>query len=538
MSGKTRAELEEEQYSIGIGGTRTPIWREAFSASYFGKWANLAIKGLNENAGTMSYYAALSCWVQGGKDAVQNRQKLLFQLLKATGFSSILPTDGINRHYSSLPSNNMFITRVLKNLCTIYIDEPARQLIPKGRKQTPEKAAGEIFSDLTNQAGLNYRLLQAHRKAKFCGSAAVRPRVRRGEIQLQILTPEQYQCVYDDYGNLLEIYIPFNAIANNPGTNENKTELRYEYWDNEVYRVLDENGCPIPFIHTYRTYNPGMNDFTDENSVELTELEHGYGRIPFEILSFDINDNDNTGGSEDLYELVRIQLACNALDYMAMENVCYSAVAMWVMTNMGLGSGAKIAPGAAFVREGVKSPDVGELMPPQVETVSMTTYFDAINALKEKIKIQAMKDLGLPNSLILENPGLASGEALKVDYRELEMIRREDIELMRPFEKRLLGLTLTVASKDPASPYFGKIEPDYNYSIDYKELFSNERTIGELETLEKKKQRGVVTPLEYLQGYKADDTITTDDDAIEYINGNLEKFSQIKGEENEHTGIG
>ncbi len=532
MSGMTRADLEEEQYYGGLGGARAPIWRDAFNTSYYGKWANLAIKGLNQNSDVMSYNAALSCWVQGGKDAVQCRQKLLYSLLKATGFSSILPTDGINRHYASLPSCNLFINRVLKNLCTAYIEEPAREPIARSLRDSPSAAETCVFTEITKQTGFNYKLLQAHRKAKLCGSAAVRPRVRRGELQLQVLTPEKYQCVYNDYGTLLEIYIPFNELVNKPGTDETTTELRYEYWDREFYMVLDENGRQVPFLHTYRTYNAGANDFSDEKTVELMQLEHGYGRIPFEILSFDINDNDHTGGSEDLYELVRAQLACNALDYMAMENVAYSAVSMWVMTNMGLGAGAKIGPGAAFAREGVKSPDVGEPAPPSVETVSMTTYFESINSLKEKIKVQAMKDLGLPNSLILENPGLASGEAMKVDYRELEMIRKEDIELLRPFEKRLLGLALTVAGRDPASPYYGAMGDIYDYSIDYKEPFSAEKTIGQMEALEFRRAKGVISPLEYLSGYKADDTIAGDDEAMDYIKGNINKFGNINGGEN------
>jgi len=120
----------------------------------------------------------------------------------------------------------------------------------------------------------------------------------------------------------------------------------------------------------------------------------------------------------------------------------------------------------------------------------------------------------------------------------LEMLRREDVENLRPFEKRLLELTLIVANTDAASPYLGKITQKYEYSIDYKELYSNENTKDEIEIVEGKWQKGLLTPLEYLQSYKLDDTIETDEQAIEFINKNLEYKSLIKGGMNDATGSG
>jgi hypothetical protein len=407
------------------------------------------------------------------------------------------------------------------------LENPDRKLLGTSKEPVTDDKLLTIFNDIIQDASVNYKLLNAHRRAKFIGEVALHPRIRRGQLQLQILTPDKYQAVYDSYGNMLEIYIPFYETINKPGTDEMDTVLRYEYWNNKIYQVLDENGDYVKFTHTIQKYNPDTLDFTTTQQLELTELRHGYGRIPYEILSFDSNDNDNTGGSDDLYELLKAQLVCNCMDYMAFENVSYSAVAMWVITNFNQGKNITIAPGAAFVMDGVKEPAEGELSTPMIDSVSQTTYFDAINELKRAFQLQTMKDLGLPNSLVLDNPGLASGEAMKVDYRELENIRKEDVELLKPFEKRLLNLILTVASKDVASPYYGKIQTNYDFTIDYKELINQEKTKEEIETLIQKKDLFVLSPLELLSALNKNDNIKTDDEAIEIMLKNKEMFTKL-----------
>jgi hypothetical protein len=514
---------------------KTPVYADAFSYDIRKNWQNLEIMNLNNNVYDMSYNMSLAVFLRDGREAVEARQRLLFSFLKASGFAATKPTDGINRHYSSLPSDNSYIKRAVKNLCTNYMNPPDREIL---NSSTLEPIGDEFVNDLINslfsESSLDYALLKAHQKAKFTGEAAVHPRIRRGAVQLQILTPDQYQVVKDDYGEILEYYKPFHQVIPNPVNATVQSALRFDYWDRDVYRLLDENGIPVPFLHEITHFDSETGTYSVKEQVELLELEHGYGRIPIEILSFDINDGDGTEGREDLYELLKAQLAANMLDYLARENVTYSAIALWVFINFGLGrENLPISPGTALISNNVQQD--GSLMPPQTQTVSQETYYESIHSLKEKIMIQAMKNLGLPNSLVLDNPGLASGEAMKVDYRELENIRKEDTALLKPFEKRLLKLIIRIANTDPASPYMGLFSGNYEFSIDYKELFNKETTKEEIEILNEKKRLGIISPLEYLRALKADDTISTDEQAIAEINRNLELFKQT-GDNNDKAG--
>jgi hypothetical protein len=532
---------QREELGLSTEGyaKKTPIWRNAFSLNVLNRWTDLKYKGMNENIDVMTYYTALSCFINDGSANVELRRELLYWFLEAIGFDKIDVSSSINRNYAGLPSSNLYCKRVVKNLCTNYINSPEREYLnlANGEPIKDDKQL-ETLKKLTSGVGIDFKLLAIHRKAKFCGQALIHPRIRKNEVQLQILTPNEYQIEFDSYGNMLAVFVPFNEIIPNPVTGALSVELRYDYWDKTVYRLLDRKGNPIPFNHTIVKSNPLTNEFTDSTEITLTELKHGYGRIPYELLNFDINDGDGYSGEDDLWELLQSQLICNALDFMAMQNVSFSAISLWLFVNFQINPKTTISPGKAFVAEGVKEPDAGDLLPPSADTIAPQTYFDAINDLKEKVMIQTMKNLGLPNSLILDNPGLASGEAMKVDYRELEMIRREDVELLKPFEKRVLDTIIIVANKDAASPYLGKINYKYDYSIDYRELFSNEKTKEEIETLIQKKDLGVISPLELLTALNRDDNITTDEEAIEIMKKNKEYFKLLNEVNNDQAGTG
>ncbi len=529
MSGYTRTQLEErEQYGFNAYG-KAPIYNDAFSSTVNSTWANLKVTALNDTIPDMCYNKLLSIFIRDGRDAVEGRQKALFSYLKASGFSCDKATDGINRHYASLPSDNLYIKRVMKNLCSNYINPPDREFLDIKTKNPINNAKLiESLKTALDDARFDYLLNKIHQRGKYAGKCLAMPRIRRNKLSIQLLLPDAYNTVKDEYGEILEIYIPFYEVINKPGTDETETVQRFHYWNKEKYQVLDEYGDAVRFTMPISIFDTTLNDFTNKVYPEMLEFMHGYGTIPAVELNFDVNDGDGTEGNEDLYELMKAQLACNMLDYLAAENVIFSAISFWVFVNFNIGKeNLPLSPGTALIQNNVVAQE-GAPMPPEADSISQTTYYDSIHDLKDKVMLQTMKNLGLPSSLLVENPGLASGEALKVDYRELELIRREDVTLLKPFEKELLDKLLIVANISDASPYKGQFNTKIDYSIDYKELYSNEKTKEEVDLLEQKKGMGVISPLEYLRALKVDDNISTDEAAIEEINKNLEYFSQIK----------
>lgn len=526
----TLAELErEQQYGVNTG-IRAGIYSQAFLSGLTGTWANLNAKSLSDNVLDMAYYRAFSAFVGGGRESVEARQSLLYYYMKSSGFSANKETDGIRRNYASLPSDNLSVKRVLSNLCTTYLNPPDRKFVKIDTLEpiTDEKLTKALQTCL-KEVKLDYTLLKIHQRAKFAGRVGAMVRIRRGMVNVQILMPDNYQTVKDAFGEIKEVYIPFMETVNRPGTADTETVQRFHYWNSELYQVLDSKGDAVPFINTVNTYDPITGGFTKSVETEVTEIRHGYGVLPFVELNIDVNDGDGTEGNEDLYELMKAQIVCNMLDYLRNENVIFSAIALWIFVNFGIGQeNLPLSPGSALIANNIID-EPGSPVAPGADTVSQTTYFDAIEDLKNKVMIKTMKDLGLPNSLLSENPGLASGEAMKVDYWELEQIRRQDTVLLRGFERALIRTILTVATKDPAAPkYRGKFDGKIDVSIDYKELYSNERTKDEIELLTTKKTMGVLSPLELLRAVNADDNVTDDEQAIEKINKNFELWGKIK----------
>lgn len=141
-----------------------------------------------------------------------------------------------------------------------------------------------------------------------------------------------------------------------------------------------------------------------------------------------------------------------------------------------------------------------------------------------------MKLLGLPTSLAENNPGLAaSGEALKQDWRELYEARLIDMAELKQWDRDLIRLTATVLNTDIASEWRGKFKGEYNISIDYGELQEFEAWADKSARLDKQKNDGTITVLSWYKAYTQDDSIATDEEAIQIIKDNLEMFNQLGG---------
>ena len=113
-------------------GSRTPVCVDAFSSDVVRVWQNMEVSGLNRNIYDMCYNRSLAAFLRDGREAAEERRRLLFSYLRASGFAAGRPTDGINRHYPSLPTDNLYVKRVIKNLCTNYLNSPDREPLEAG----------------------------------------------------------------------------------------------------------------------------------------------------------------------------------------------------------------------------------------------------------------------------------------------------------------------------------------------------------------------------------------------------------------------
>ena len=485
-------ELENRPYH----GTES-FYRNAFFPGMSQVWGNTIFKNEVEH---LCFSNALASFLRNTMEGEMERRKLLYYYL-SPNFDTDSTDDILNEMAGVLPTDNLEVLRALRSICVIYNDQASREV--KGKNNT-------LLLEILEKLSFDSIMQKIYRAAKLCGEVAVRPRFWNKEPQLYYLTPDKYRVKWDAYGQMTEFWAHF--------TKEENLELRdyFHVWTKDAYKVK----------------NTSQEDQEFEfNGKKLMVLKNPYGRIPFEILTMGdrYTDNNENYGS-NLWELCRAQLECNKLDLLSNENVIYNGFAVWLLLNTNLESNkentVKFGPRKMISINGLTDED--EI--PSIQAISPTPQYQELEALKsEKIK-KVLKNHGLPNSWLTDNPGIPpSGAAMKADRIELEEIRREDINILKPFEKKLIALIAQVLNTDQASDYKGKFSEEYEIQIDYAELSVVTEPKNELEYMNSLKSQGLITPLEYVKSLTGNENIKTDNDAITFINDNKELFAQTGG---------
>ena len=503
----------------------TPIYYDAFAMLISSVYGNT---GYNINVTDMAYNMALNSFIRGGYEGENQRRKLMYFYMASNGFSRDEANDYINRCYNAISASNIEISRILRNLCTIYDYDVTRKYSIGDNEINETKT--DYLNNIFNSAKLNYRLNQIHQIAKLTGKAMIRPRIRRKRLDFKILHSDTYLTTKDDYGTLTDVLIPFRTII--PGSEQ--SAQRFEHWNKNLLEILDEKGNPTQFIQQIGSYNTNSGKYIYKD-IMFYKYEHGYNALPFIELNYDINDGDGSEANIDLWELCKRQLKWNMIDTMENENAVFSAFAMIYLTNFKTkeGGNVKLSPSKMFnfsVPEGEIEPDANMIEP--------TTHYDSFESWKRDLIKTDMKNMGLPTSLVTDNPGLAaSGAALKQDRIELDEHRRIDVVLMKEYEQELIRQTLNIINKDIASPYKGKINYDLNnlnINIEYGKFNYYESNQEKVERLNYEKQKGVISPSKYYKEITGSNKEITDEDAIKIMKENIELFKQIGDTENEN----
>ena len=500
-----------------------PIYESAFNTTMLSVWQNTKFR---ENISQMSYYRSICAYIRSGIQGDAQRRLMMYYWLISIGYPSDLLTDVVNKYYSGLPTSNLQFKRILNNLAQVYNDPPTRKINTEGVESDNDVKA-EILAMLLTESGFDNAMQRLHKIAKASGKAVARPRIKQGKMNYQILMPDQYQTDKDEAGNILAIWIPYTTVITNPTTGEQEAALRFEYWDSTDYKVLDSEGNATEFPLEIQTYDANYG-IVKTTSTSVTSWAHNYGRVPYAELTFSLDDIDISDNDVDMYELVKEQLNINYMDLLSNENLTLSAFSMISFTNYKFGNPdqMRVGPGKIFNVRAV-DPDIP---PPSVELITPDTFFEAFEALKDDKIRQTQKAAGLPSSLYSDNPGLAaSGEALKIDWRELLESRNEDIVSLRNFDKELVKLTAIIADRDVASPNIGFAGGSYLFiiSLNFKEIQTFESIEAKFERLETARVRGLITPLSYYYELTQDETVKTNQEAIDKMNENSALFEQL-----------
>lgn len=472
----------------------TAFYKDAYLVELNSLWLGTPYENELDN---IAYYKGLAAFLRNTEFGERDRRLLLRAYMKPS-FDHDSYDDPINKLFPAMPTDNLYIQRALKNLCIVYTEKPTREIT--GRQ-------AETLAAALDKMNYDYQMLKIHRALKLMNEVAVTVVTNNKKPILKYLTPDNYRVTYDDYMNVKELWIPFYKVENR------KAIHYYRVWTADTYTVKDGYLNNVPFEY---------------NGVNYTIMPNPFKEIPYEVIKME-DDNEpvhmSIGGG--LYELLKAQLDCNKLQFLANENLDYNGFTTWVLTNFGVtGKNFKMGPGKALVVDGVN--DSGDL-PPNIDTITPTAQYLDIEELKSLRIKKTLKSLGLPTSIIEDNPGVAtSGVALKIDRMELEELRKEDITRLRVIEDSLINKIARVLSNDPASIYRGKFNGEYYTEIDYIEQSIFTEPDKELSYQTELFKRGLITPSMYVNRLISNDTITTDEDAIKYIQENLLLYKQTQ----------
>lgn len=489
------------------------IYYDAFVTEMTAIWGFTQFANEIEN---LTYYKALSSFLKNNEIGAYERRELLYAMMKPN-FSYNESNDLINKMFGVMPTDNLYVSRVLRNICNIYTQAPQREIEGKN--------ADKLLTYL-DECRFDYVMQKVHRAVKLCGEIAVRPRFRHNKLELVYLTPELYRYKTDTYGNMTEFWVHYQTYDKN-----NVVIDRFHYWDKDVYKVKDLSGQDVEF-----KYKIG-----DEEKV-YKQLVNPLGKIPYELITIDNNQLDDIAvDSFDLWELCRGQLYCNKLDMMVDENLTYNGFSVWLAINCSVpGKDFVLGPSRIIDAKHTKDNQDSDI-PPDLRSINPQQQYSEIEELKLKKIKQILKNMGLPSTVIEDKPGLGgaiSGIAMKIDRKELEEYRQEDLIIMKIKELAIIKLIMEVVNKDIASPnpmLFDTFEK-YTININYAELETFAEPKDEYEFYTNKFNDGLISPKDYVVFLTGNDTIKTDEQAIDFIKKNKDYLKQIKGvQDDEHN---
>jgi hypothetical protein len=278
----------------------------------------------------------------------------------------------------------------------------------------------------------------------------------------------------------------------------------FDVWTNETFSVRQSENEYIEF---------------EFNGAKVREIKNDYGVIPFVLIQMAKTNQyqlNQAGGA--LWELVKAQLDYNRVSITQNNNLIYNGFSLLMFVNTGLSGAPRVGAGQAIVMDGV-TVDNGEI-PPAIDVISPGTQYNEMQDLKLNQIKQTLRNLELPTSMISEDAGLQSGVAMKIERMGLDEYRRNDINLFKKVENRLINMSSIVLSYDGSSNYRGSFGGDYDVTIDYIEFNTPIDETVYFEQTNTLYNKGLISTKEYLNRMTGKE-FGTDEEAKAYIETNL-----------------
>lgn len=349
-----------------------------------------------------------------------------------------------------LPVSINIVKKIVRALSVVYLRDAVRSV--EGSKQDQD-----IYSEIEDAASLATKMKQANRYQKLLGTVLLRPLIRNGKPDLDILTgdildvftgqsPEDIQAVmislYDDSGNV--------------------GETKYSLWTAERHYLLNYSGN------------------------EISSEENPYGVLPFIPVW-------NTPPTESLWlegasDLVMVQQAI----YQRLTDLLYTmkfqGFGVGYVRGKGVESDELLTVGPGSLMKLPEGGDVGFASP----NAPIQDSLDAIDKLMKWAAITNGLSAGSISSEVREE----SGRAKMIDNASLDELRRDDVATFARVEDQLFQLWKIIWNHHNPGR---QISESATLTIDFYDppLAVSERTL-QAEYWEKMMDMGLMSPIDVL----------------------------------------
>lgn len=469
----------------------TSFYQYAFEDTYLRIWEK------TPHAAEVKELAFLHSLVIFGQSSNENetdRRKLLYNYCKP--YVSVIKKDDIlNKIQSVLPSKNIAVKRVINAICKLYENTPSR-LISKNEIEETQ------LSDLIKNSEYDVIMSYIHKLCKLVNECIVRPIFIDGFLKFEVISPDNYRYITDEFGRKVELWIHKIRVING------QPKDTFDIWTKDEFYVMDNN-----------------------KKIVTPKAPNIYNEIPY--LNFKLGADNIYSDNEELlfWELIRAQLDYNKAEIFENNSVAFNGFPIIALMNYDLPADKTFSPGRLIEINGLTD---GEVMPYH-EQIAPDSQYSEINDLRTKNMKQVLRDYEMPNSLVEEGASVQSGIALEIERKGLEEFRKTDRIQLKNFEKTFINHIAKIATLEN-SPYTFSVEKDYDVEIEFIET----ATPADLQVLfditTAKFLAGIIDAKTYIMTLTSIDSFDNNEEAIKWIKDNKELLKTLEGKEENGNG--
>jgi len=323
---------------------------------------------------------------------------------------SIIISDILNKLFSAKTIEKLRIKHL--DIVTKYLNRQVSGIYAKEVKRSIEGDEKNKLDEVIHDMKIDLKMNEAYKKAKWFGLSVVHPRWRNNKLELDILTPDMFDCEPEkDIMSIKEIGLQ----KYDPEINS----IYYEQWSKDEYKLTDAEKNVVEYLGITNGLNP-------------------YKILPFEVLRF-FEGLDFWGEPDWSGYLTQIEHDIKTT--IGDKQEAFQMFGVPIATNLSMTDGQVLSCDTVIKVDNVKSND---LVSPALEFVVPNIDWNGIQNNLEKRLSDLYNSKGLPASSSSKETKAQSGASKVIDELELEEQRQIDKTYLYYFEVALLNKIRTI----------------------------------------------------------------------------------------------